>query len=237
MRSSPFRTAPSPPHSISMPSAAQGASRGGLGLRGAISQTSCNWAFRGQARDRAEQTQTHGLRLATGQNLHLRQIRDRLTRATHPTAIAPGVSALAGHPPKDAGRRPSIPELERKTGAIGPSRFRFGAELAVRRETGSAFLQKGSCRSHLRGRGMLLPALSAFQTIWLRSGGCCSQLRSGQWRSSAFQLYLDLGHEEANEMRGTDHTMQAFGLESRACSRFGWGFFLFASSGASFLLF
>ena len=32
-------------------------------------------------------------------------------------------------------------------------------------------------------------------------GGSCTQLlRSGQWRSSAYQLYLDLGHEEANAM-------------------------------------
>ena len=32
----------------------------------------------------------------------------------------------------------------------------------------------------------------------LDTGGSFSQLlRSGQWRSSAHQLYLDLGHEEA----------------------------------------
>ena len=30
----------------------------------------------------------------------------------------------------------------------------------------------------------------------------------------------------ANETTGTDHEMQAFGLESKACSRFGWGFLL-----------
>ena len=35
----------------------------------------------------------------------------------------------------------------------------------------------------------------------LEAGGSFSQLlRSGQWRSSAYQLYLDLGHEEASAM-------------------------------------
>ena len=76
----------------------------------------------------------------------------------------------------------------------------------------------------------------------LEAGGSFPQLlRSGQWRSSAYQLYLDLGHEEAsamalttNERTGTDQEMQAFGLESKACSRFVWGF-PFASFGAFFL--
>ena len=35
----------------------------------------------------------------------------------------------------------------------------------------------------------------------LEAGGSFSQLlRSGQWRSAAYQLYLDLGREEANAM-------------------------------------
>ena len=35
----------------------------------------------------------------------------------------------------------------------------------------------------------------------LEAGGPFSQLlRSGQWRSSAYQPYLDLGHEEASAM-------------------------------------
>ena len=35
----------------------------------------------------------------------------------------------------------------------------------------------------------------------LEAGGSFSQLlRSGQWHSSAYQLYLDLGHEEATAM-------------------------------------
>ena len=35
----------------------------------------------------------------------------------------------------------------------------------------------------------------------LEAGGSFSQLpRSGQWRSSAYQLYLDLGHEESRAM-------------------------------------
>ena len=35
----------------------------------------------------------------------------------------------------------------------------------------------------------------------LEAGGSFSQLlRSGQWHSSAYQLYLDLGHEEASAM-------------------------------------
>ena len=35
----------------------------------------------------------------------------------------------------------------------------------------------------------------------LEAGGSFAQLlRSGQWHSSAYQLYLDLGHEEATAM-------------------------------------
>ena len=61
--------------------------------------------------------------------------------------------------------------------------FAAGREWPRANKLGTHFFRRGAARAILE------------------AGGSFSQLlRSGQWHSSAYQLYLDLGHEEAAAM-------------------------------------
>ena len=62
----------------------------------------------------------------------------------------------------------SFPGLDRKAGALGPSRFCHGTELVTRGQAGNPLLQEGCCQGHLRGRGHISPALAIWTMALVR---------------------------------------------------------------------